>query len=117
MSSRVYVGNLPPDCREREVEDLFYKVSFDHGGICPECAWRHLAHQAMSFFLIHVCLYLSQYGRIVSIDLKLPPRPPAFAFVQFEDARDAEEAVRGRDGYDFHGSRLRVRGPLAVCFS
>ena len=33
MSSRVYVGNLPPDCREREVEDLFYKVSLDHGGI------------------------------------------------------------------------------------
>lgn len=49
-------GNLPLDCRERELEDLFYK-----------------------------------YGRIVNIDLKLPPRPPGFAFIQFEDPRDAEE--------------------------
>ena len=27
MSARIYVGNLPMDIREREVEDLFYKVS------------------------------------------------------------------------------------------
>ena len=33
MSSRasrtLYVGNLPADIREREVEDLFYKVILD----------------------------------------------------------------------------------------
>ena len=29
----------------------------------------------------------AQYGRIRNIDLKLPPRPPAFAFVEFENAR------------------------------
>ncbi|KAM5564034.1 serine/arginine-rich-splicing factor SR34 [Rosa sericea] len=77
MSSRasrtLYVGNLPGDIREREVEDLFYK-----------------------------------YGRIAHIDLKVPPRPPGYAFVEFEDARDAEDAIRGRDGYDFDGNRLRV---------
>ncbi|KAF4364463.1 hypothetical protein F8388_007040 [Cannabis sativa] len=77
MSSRasrtLYVGNLPGDIREREVEDLFYK-----------------------------------YGRIAHIDLKVPPRPPGYAFVEFEDARDAEDAIRGRDGYDFDGHRLRV---------
>jgi splicing factor, arginine/serine-rich 1 len=27
-SRTIYVGNLPGDIREREVEDLFYKVSF-----------------------------------------------------------------------------------------
>jgi len=27
---------------------------------------------------------------------------------QFEEARDAEDAIRGRDGYDFDGHRLRV---------
>ncbi|GAB2277444.1 Serine/arginine-rich splicing factor sr30 [Dionaea muscipula] len=69
----IYVGNLPGDTRERELEDLFYK-----------------------------------YGPIVGIDLKIPPRPPGFAFVEFEDERDAEDAVRGRDGYDFDGNRLRV---------
>ncbi|CAN6333350.1 unnamed protein product [Urochloa humidicola] len=69
----IYVGNLPGDIREREVEDLFYK-----------------------------------YGRIVEIDLKIPPRPPGFAFVEFEDSRDAEDAIYGRDGYNFDGNRLRV---------
>jgi hypothetical protein len=27
-------------------------------------------------------LLLLQYGRIVEIDLKIPPRPPGFAFVE-----------------------------------
>eukprot|EP00249_Psilotum_nudum_P015832 c25540_g2_i1 orf=788-1618(-) len=86
MSNRatrtLYVGNLPGDIREREVEDLFYK-----------------------------------YGPIVDIDLKWPPRPPGYCFIEFEDARDAEDAIRGRDGYNFDGHRLRVelahggRGP------
>ncbi|KAJ7977566.1 Serine/arginine-rich-splicing factor like [Quillaja saponaria] len=79
MSSRsgssrtLYVGNLPGDIREREVEDLFYK-----------------------------------YGPIAHIDLKVPPRPPGYAFVEFEDVQDADEAIRGRDGYEFAGHRLRV---------
>ncbi|KAJ0452201.1 putative RNA recognition motif domain, nucleotide-binding alpha-beta plait domain superfamily [Helianthus annuus] len=77
MSSRfsrmIYVGNLPLDIREREVEDLFYK-----------------------------------YGRILDIELKIPPRPPCYCFVEFANARDAEDAIRGRDGYNFDGCRLRV---------
>nr|XP_009799459.1 PREDICTED: serine/arginine-rich splicing factor SR34B-like isoform X3 [Nicotiana sylvestris] len=72
-SRTIYVGNLPGDIREREVEDLFYK-----------------------------------YGPIAHIDLKVPPRPPGYAFVEFEEARDADDAIRGRDGYDFDGHRLRV---------
>ena len=50
--ARVYVGNLPIDIRERELDDLFYK-----------------------------------YGRIKDIDLKMPSRPPAFAFIAFEEYR------------------------------
>uniref|UniRef100_M1CB21 Arginine/serine-rich splicing factor n=1 Tax=Solanum tuberosum TaxID=4113 RepID=M1CB21_SOLTU len=73
LSRTIYVGNLPGDIREREVEDLFYK-----------------------------------YGPIVEIDLKVPPRPPGYAFVEFEDPRDTDDAIRGRDGYDFDGRRLRV---------
>ncbi|XP_062197682.1 serine/arginine-rich-splicing factor SR34 isoform X2 [Phragmites australis] len=72
-SRTIYVGNLPGDIREREVEDLFYK-----------------------------------YGRILDIDLKIPPRPPGYAFVEFEDPRDADDAIYGRDGYTFDGYRLRV---------
>lgn len=70
----------------------------------------------------------------------MPPRPPGYAFVevsevlgffflfflfwwiyliqvlilQFEDARDAEDAIRGRDGYDFDGHRLRVGGSILL---
>jgi arginine/serine-rich splicing factor 1/9 len=84
MSSRasrtIYVGNLPGDVREREIEDLFYK-----------------------------------YGRIVDIDLKLPPRPPGYCFIEFEDARDAEDAIRGRDGYNFDQNRLRVCFMCIIC--
>ena len=54
--ARVYVGNLPIDIRERELDDLFYK-----------------------------------YGRIREIDLKQPARPPAFAFIAFDDVRGTEQ--------------------------
>jgi arginine/serine-rich splicing factor 1/9 len=73
FSRMIYVGNLPSDIRESEVEDLFYK-----------------------------------YGRILDIELKIPPRPPCFCFVEFENSRDADDAIRGRDGYNFDGCRLRV---------
>ncbi|PWS21565.1 RNA-binding protein, partial [Enterococcus faecium] len=36
-----------------------------------------------------------KFGRFVDIDLKIPPRPPGYAFVEFEDPRDAEEACAG----------------------
>ncbi|KAK4273427.1 hypothetical protein QN277_021833 [Acacia crassicarpa] len=49
-----------------------------------------------------------KYGPIVDIDLKIPPRPPGYAFVKFEDRRDAEDAIRYRDGCNFDGFRLRV---------
>ncbi|KAM0046507.1 putative RNA recognition motif domain, nucleotide-binding alpha-beta plait domain superfamily [Helianthus debilis subsp. tardiflorus] len=51
---------------------------------------------------------LQKYGSIARIDLKVPPRPPGYAIVEFEEARDAEDAIRGGDGYDFDGHRLRV---------
>lgn len=77
MSSRssrmLYVGNLPADYRERDVEDIFYK-----------------------------------YGPIVKIDMKYPPRPPGYCFIEYEDAHDAEDAIRGRDGYEVDGHHLRV---------
>uniref|UniRef100_A0A158PAD3 Splicing factor, arginine/serine-rich 1 n=1 Tax=Angiostrongylus cantonensis TaxID=6313 RepID=A0A158PAD3_ANGCA len=73
--TRIYVGNLPSDCREQEIEDIFAK-----------------------------------YGKIRFVDIK-GGRGPLFAFVEFDDPRlrrDAEDAVRGRDGYDLDGCRLRV---------
>lgn len=49
-----------------------------------------------------------KYGRIRDISVKQPHKPPAFAFVDFEDPRDAEDAIRGRNRYDFEGQSLRV---------
>ena len=63
-NNTIFVGNLPLDIRERELDDLFYK-----------------------------------YGRIVHIKLPRCNHPPAFAFIEFEDKRDAEDAQYYRDGY------------------
>lgn len=44
-----------------------------------------------------------------------------FIYFQFEDARDAEDAIEGRDGYKFDGQRLRVSDGIsyliAFCFN
>ncbi|XP_014389935.1 PREDICTED: serine/arginine-rich splicing factor 1-like [Myotis brandtii] len=73
---RIYVGNLPPDIRTKDIEDVFYK-----------------------------------YGAIREIDLKNHCGGPPFAFVEFEDPQDAQDAVYGRHGYDYDGYRLRVEFP------
>lgn len=52
---------------------------------------------------------------LVQVDLKTPSKPPAFAFIEFDDPRDAYDAVRGRDGYDYYGGRLRVRLVALSC--
>uniref|UniRef100_A0A8I3W4U2 Serine and arginine rich splicing factor 9 n=1 Tax=Callithrix jacchus TaxID=9483 RepID=A0A8I3W4U2_CALJA len=73
---RIYVGDLPTDVREKDLEDLFYK-----------------------------------YGRIREIELKNRHGLVPFAFVRFEDPRDAEDAIYGRNGYDYGQCRLRVEFP------
>uniref|UniRef100_A0A0N4ZUG0 Serine/arginine-rich splicing factor 1 n=1 Tax=Parastrongyloides trichosuri TaxID=131310 RepID=A0A0N4ZUG0_PARTI len=70
---KIYVGNLPDDFRERDVEDLFYK-----------------------------------YGRIRRIEVKARRGGPTFAFVEFDDSRDARDAIQGRDGIRVEGGRIRV---------
>ncbi|XP_059537066.1 serine/arginine-rich splicing factor 1-like [Myotis daubentonii] len=72
----IYVGNLPPDIRTKDNEDVFYK-----------------------------------YGEIRDIDLKDRRGGPPLAFVEFRDPQDAEDAVHGRDGYDYDGYRLWVEFP------
>ncbi|CAI9588858.1 unnamed protein product [Staurois parvus] len=74
---RIYVGNLPSDVREKELEELFHR-----------------------------------YGRIRTIELKNRGGAAApFAFISFQDPRDAEDAVFGRNGYEFGSCRLRVEFP------
>ncbi|XP_053567901.1 serine/arginine-rich splicing factor 7 [Bombina bombina] len=48
----------------------------------------------------------SYYGPLRTV--WIARNPPGFAFVEFEDTRDAEDAVRGLDGKVICGSRVRV---------
>jgi len=52
-----------------------------------------------------------KYGRIRDLNLRGGRGGAPFAFIEYDDARDADDAVRGRDGYNFGGRRLRVEYP------
>ncbi|DBA00711.1 TPA: hypothetical protein N0F65_001182, partial [Lagenidium giganteum] len=48
----------------------------------------------------------SRFGHVANI--WIARNPPGFAFVDFEDPRDADDAIRSMDGRDFLGGRIRV---------
>ncbi|KAL8601940.1 hypothetical protein ACOMHN_008432 [Nucella lapillus] len=48
----------------------------------------------------------SKYGPLRSV--WVARKPPGFAFVEFEDPRDASDAVRALDGTRVNGGRIRV---------
>uniref|UniRef100_A0A5K3FUS0 Serine/arginine-rich splicing factor 1 n=1 Tax=Mesocestoides corti TaxID=53468 RepID=A0A5K3FUS0_MESCO len=58
----------------------------------------------------------SKYGAIADVDVKRRQGPP-FAFIEFEDERDAEDAVRACDGYKIDGYALRVEYPRGRSFN
>lgn len=64
-STRVYVGKLPYDTRERDIEKFF-----------------------------------KGYGRLREVLIK-----DGFAFIEFDDHRDADDAVYELNGKDFPGGR------------
>jgi len=76
---QVYIGNLPPDVKSRDIEDIFFK-----------------------------------FGKINFVNLKNNNGNQPFAFIEFEDPRDADDAIRERDGYNYDGYVLRVELPHAV---
>ncbi|KAL1916590.1 uncharacterized protein VTP21DRAFT_5781 [Calcarisporiella thermophila] len=70
--STLFVGHLPLDIRQSELEDLFGK-----------------------------------YGRLVRCDVKRG-RMNSFAFIEYTDRRDAEDALRDWDGKTAFGSKIAV---------
>lgn len=69
---RLYVGNLPPSTKAKDVEDLF-----------------------------------DRFGKVLYVDLR-EKRGLPFAFVEFEDRRDAKDSILKCDGCDYEGYKLRV---------
>ena len=63
---------------------------------------------ALRFFLVRYDLEdaFSKYGPVRNV--WVARRPPGFAFVEMEDPRDADDAVRGLDGTRICGSRVKV---------
>jgi len=59
-----------------------------------------------------------KYGKILDVDIKLPRSGggPAFAFLEFDDPRDAQDAIKGRDGYEINGHRIRVELPQSKSY-
>ncbi len=90
--SRVYVGNLPLDVRERDLEDLFAKASeAARAGQCPQRASERWLQPSASVPLggdSLMCVLFDapcspQFGRYRYIDVKNQGRPPAFAFIEY----------------------------------
>jgi len=71
LSGKLYVGDLPRNVDEHELEDAFRKI-----------------------------------GTVRN--LWVARNPPGFAFVEYEDSRDASDAVRQLDGSSMSGQRIRV---------
>ncbi|CAG8435100.1 3054_t:CDS:2 [Scutellospora calospora] len=59
-----------------------------------------------------------KYGKVLSVDVK----PMGYAFVEFEDPRDADDAVKQLNGVELDGARIAVEwsrrsgGPGSGCF-
>jgi len=54
--------------------------------------------------------FFDKYGPIKAVDIH-SRFDPAFAFLEFEDPRDAADAVKGRDNEKFEGQRIKVQFP------
>lgn len=71
-------------------------------GNLPNRADRHMVEELFR-----------RFGRITEISIKRTISGSPFAFVEFEDPRDAQDAIQERDGYKMDGSILRVEIPFA----
>eukprot|EP01029_Cantina_marsupialis_P006318 TRINITY_DN1692_c0_g1_i3.p1 TRINITY_DN1692_c0_g1~~TRINITY_DN1692_c0_g1_i3.p1 ORF type:complete len:293 (-),score=42.54 TRINITY_DN1692_c0_g1_i3:328-1206(-) len=48
------------------------------------------------------------FGSVLTVEVKRPAKPPAFAFVEMAEGSNAKDTIASLDGTDFQGSMLRV---------
>lgn len=84
MESKVFVGGLPGDATQQEVPvliDPLFKCSL---------------YNIYVFFLLQLEDSFGRYGKLKKV--WIARRPSGFAFIEFDDTRDAEDAVKALDG-------------------
>lgn len=89
---RIYVGNLPPDIRTKDIQDLFYKFG--------KVTFVDLKNRRGPPFAF---VEFEDPRQVLCMS--------CFGFLKFVISRDADDAVHARDGYDYDGYRLRVEFP------
>ena len=94
--TRVFMGNLSHEANERDVE-RFFKVSLN--GIPLPFTKVVMNLEDNRNFL----LFAQGYGIIEEISLK-----QGYGFVEFEDSRDADDAIADLDGKSICGRRVQV---------
>ncbi|XXG66189.1 hypothetical protein AAC387_Pa05g3719 [Persea americana] len=112
-STRLYVGHLSSRTRSRDLEDLFSRYG-RFLGFCP--TWRSMVRMPLvellavigdlgdSFCNVIACFYRNgNNAKVRDVDLKRD-----FAFIEFSDPRDADDARYSLNGRDFDGSRIVV---------
>ncbi len=98
----------PSSCLSLYLYILFFSLSFFRNLLCLFIFPLHSLTSILTFLfflliLLMLCLDYWTDGRIEDIDIK-----NGYAFVQFSDERDAEDAVRALDRTDFEGGSIRV---------
>ena len=99
---RLYVGNLPYNIRERDIEDLFLKFGRIHS-LDLKTPHRGAPFAFIEFDGACACLMWPR-GKCIAHGVSAL----ACCDITFPDDRDADEAIHRRNGYDFDGCRLRV---------
>lgn len=99
---RIYVGNLPPDIRTKDIQDLFYKFG--------KVLFVDLKNRRGPPFAF-VEFDDPRYVIIFVFDIFAFPILSRRVTSNYDLFRDADDAVHARDGYDYDGYRLRVEFP------